>query len=120
VQSSRKPFSRIHFVFPASNTGQQFEDFIKICSWLFTQITKDSKAFQREEYDDPNTVLNKLMLALRQIECKLSFPVQKLKIPHGEAVCQVLDFLTEKALEANSHQWKKPEYPDKNEKVDKN
>eukprot|EP01041_Mallomonas_annulata_P009888 gene9888-20577_t len=103
---SIKPFSRVHFVFPGANQGIQFNDFIEICVWLFVQITGDSGTFARDTYDDPNTVANKLMLALRSVECKLAFPAQKLKTPHGEAVCSVLEFLTDKALEKIRHQWK--------------
>lgn len=50
------------------------------------------------------------MLALRQLEFKSSFPSQKLKQAHGEAVCSVLEFLTDKALAAKGFKWGVPVY----------
>jgi hypothetical protein len=50
------------------------------------------------------------MLALRQLEFKSSFPSQKLKLAHGEAVCTVLDFLTDKALASKGFKWGTPIY----------
>ena len=52
---------------------------ISICHWLFTIIDKMSEIFQYEEFDDPGTIVNKLMLGLRQVEFKSSFPSQRLK-----------------------------------------
>ncbi len=52
------------------------------------------------------------MLALRQLDFRSSFPTQKLKIAHGEAVCGVLDFLTSKLLETRAFQWNSPIYHD--------
>eukprot|EP00607_Mallomonas_marina_P001306 CAMPEP_0182437592 /NCGR_PEP_ID=MMETSP1167-20130531/85144_1 /TAXON_ID=2988 /ORGANISM="Mallomonas Sp, Strain CCMP3275" /LENGTH=440 /DNA_ID=CAMNT_0024630559 /DNA_START=28 /DNA_END=1350 /DNA_ORIENTATION=- len=115
--TNRKPFSRIHFVFPAANLSHQFNDFVELCVWLCTKITDDPAFFKRDTYDDPNTVANKLMLALRQLEFKSSFPSQKLKTANGESVCLVLDFLTNKALERVQFTWKVPRYID-NDKVE--
>jgi len=114
AKSGRKPFSRIHFVFPAANQSNQFNDFVDLCVWLCFKITRDQAFFKRDTYDDPNTVANKLMMALRdrQLDFKSTFPAQKLKIPHGEAVCTVLDFLADKALDSESFKWKVPKYID--------
>jgi intraflagellar transport protein 57 len=109
-QKGKKAFSRIHFVYPGKNLSQQFDDFIDICSWLCMEISNQRDFFCRDPYDDPNTVSNKLMLALRQLEFKSSFPSQKLKQAHGEAVCSVLEFLTDKALEAKGFKWGVPVY----------
>ena len=105
-----KPFSRIHFIYPAGNPAQQFDNFIDICSWLCNEISQESSLFHRETYDDPNTISNKLMLALRSLDFKGSFPAQKLKLAHGEAVCTVLEFLTDKALTAKGFKWGVPVY----------
>lgn len=113
----KKPFSRIHFVFPAANLSHQFEDFIGICEWLFGEITKDSAFFKRDQYDDPNTVANKLMLALRQVDFRLSFPAQKLRQANGEQVCSVLEFLADKALATKNFKFGVPLYAD-NDKVE--
>lgn len=109
-QKGKKAFSRIHFVYPGKNSSQQFDDFVDICSWLCVEISQQPDFFSRDPYDDPNTVANKLMLALRQLEFKSSFPSQKLKQGHGEAVCTVLEFLTDKALASKGFKWGVPVY----------
>ena len=105
----RRPFSRVHFVYPGSNPGVQFEEFVDICAWMCSVVSRD-EIFKRDQYDDPNTVVNKLLLALRQLGFNLSFPSQKLKSAHGEVVCGVLDFLADKALAARHFQWGTPVY----------
>lgn len=107
----RRPFSRVHFVYPGTNPGVQFEEFVDICAWLCSVISRD-ELFKRDQYDDPNTVVNKLLLALRQLGFNLSFPSQKLKAANGEAVCGVLDFLADKALAARNFKWGTPVYSD--------
>lgn len=106
----KKPLNRVHFVLPGANLSHQFDDFVEICSWLSSQITGKSDFFKPEEFDDPTTVVNKLMLALRQLEFRLSFPSQKLKSAHGEATCSVIEFLTDKALATRDFQWAVPIY----------
>lgn len=106
------PFSRVHFVFPGANASHQFTDFVEICGWLCEIIGAD---FEREQYDDPNTVVNKLMLALRSLGFNSNFPVQKLKVAHGEPVCAVLDFITDKALAERKFRWGQPKYDDADE-----
>jgi hypothetical protein len=71
--------------------------------------------FKIEQFDDPNTIVNKLLVALRQLDFRSNFPPSKLKIPYGEAVCTVLDFLTEKALTARGFQWGTPVHNDLDE-----
>ncbi len=102
----------MYFVFPGSNLSSQFDDFMDISSWLCNEISKDPNLFKREQFDDPNTVSNKLMLALRQLDCRLNFPAQKLRTPYGEVACSVLDFLTEKALASKSFKFNQPSYPE--------
>lgn len=107
-KSHRKPFNRVHFVIPAANQSHQFDDFSAICAWLCTEITLKGDTFKPEQFDDPNTVVNKLMLALKQLDFRSNFPAQKLKTPHGEPCCVVLEFLTDKALESRGFQWAAP------------
>ena len=109
LSKGRKPFHRVHFVFPGANPGVQFDEFVDVCAWLCSLISRDD-IFRRDQYDDPNTVVNKLLLALRGLGFDLSFPSQKLKTAHGEPVCAVLDFLCDKALAARSFDWKTPQY----------
>jgi estrogen-related receptor beta like 1 len=49
-----------------------------------------------------------MMLALRKLEFELDFPTAKLKQGHGEACCNVLDFLCDKALKSDSFVWRAP------------
>ena len=107
----RRPLSRVHFVYPGPNPGVQFEEFVDVCAWLCSVISRD-ELFKRDQYDDPNTVVNKLLLALRTLGFTLSFPSQKLKTANGEAVCGVLDFLADKALAARRFKWGAPVYAD--------
>jgi estrogen-related receptor beta like 1 len=112
---SRKPFNRVYFAMPSTNASHQFDDFIEICAWLCGEITHNQEFFQKDQFDDPNTVANKLMLALRQLEFRLSFPSQKLKTAHGEHVCSVLEFLTDSALQAKGFKWGTPVYMEADE-----
>ena len=106
----KKPFSRIHFVISGKNSSHQFEDFIDICSWLINLISRSPDTMKREQYDDPNTTANKLLLALRSVNYQVNFSVQKLKTPYGEIVCDILNFLTDQALDNIKFSWKKPDY----------
>ena len=115
VSKGKLPFSRIHFVFPAANPSVQFDDFVDICAFLFLEISRNSDLFKRDQFDDPNTVANKLMLALRQLDFRSSFPPAKLRTAFGEPVCTVLDFLTDAALANRNFSWKIPMYPDADE-----
>jgi estrogen-related receptor beta like 1 len=100
----------VHFVIPGTNASHQFDDFVSICAWLCTAISRKTDTFKPEEFDDPNTIVNKLMLALRQFDFRASFPPQKLKTAHGEFICQVLEFLTDKSLEELRFEYAAPMY----------
>lgn len=106
----RKPFDRVYFTLPAKNLSKQFDDFIQLCCWLLDEISPSSGILRIEEYDDPGTIANKLLLVLRQVGFNVSFSVQKLRTPYGDVVCEVLGFLTDKALESQHFQWKKPDF----------
>ncbi len=105
----RKQFHRVHFVYPGANAGVQFDEFVDLCAWLCSVISRD-EIFRRDQFDDPNTIVNKLLLALRGLGFDLSFPSQKLKTAHGEPVCAVLNFLCDKALQSRKFKWGKPQY----------
>jgi intraflagellar transport protein 57 len=68
--------------------------------------------FAMLQYDDPNTSVNKMMLALKSLSFGLDFPASKLKQPSGDAVCCVLDFLTSTALAARGFTFRRPIYAD--------
>jgi estrogen-related receptor beta like 1 len=110
-----KPFSRIHFVYPGKNPGTQSDEFYALCSWLFTEATRNSSIFKKDEYDDPNTTANKLLVALRQLDFKLSVPIQKIKASNGEAVCSILEFLTDKAIDSANFKFGQPVYMESEE-----
>jgi intraflagellar transport protein 57 len=114
---NKKPFSRVHFVIPGNNASHQFDDFVSLCSWLSSIILGKNDAFKREEFDDPNTVVNKLMLVLRQMDFRSTFAAQKLKVAYGEATCHVLDFLTEKLMLSRGLQWESPLYQNDSEVI---
>ena len=103
------PLDRWCFAAPARNPSIQFMLFLDLCSWLMAEITGDTGFFRVDKFDDPNTSVNKLMLALRKLEFGLDFPTSKLKQAHGEAAVGVLDFLTDRCVEKN-FQWRHPEY----------
>ncbi|KAH8090234.1 hypothetical protein JL720_6548 [Aureococcus anophagefferens] len=92
----RAPLERWCFAAPARNPSIQFMLFLDLCSWLMAEITGDTGFFRVDKFDDPNTSVNKLMLALRKLEFGLDFPTSKLKQAHGEAAVGVLDFLTDR------------------------
>jgi len=106
------PFSRTTFAMPAKNPSVQFQNFLDLTSWLAAEATGDPETFRIDKFDDPNTSVNKMMLALRNLGFSLDFPVAKLKQGHGEATCNVLDFLADKALEARSFTWSAPLHED--------
>ena len=58
-----------------------------------------SQDFVVDKYDDPNTSVNKLILALKVMGFPLDFPASKLKQGYGEAVCAALDFICDKVYD---------------------
>jgi estrogen-related receptor beta like 1 len=108
---NKAPLHRIHFAIPGANAFHQFDDFVNISSWLCTEVTGKADTFRIEQSDDPNVIVNKLMLALRQLDFRSNFPAQKLRTPFGEPVCTVLDFLTDKALAAKGFEFREPFHP---------
>ncbi|RYH30092.1 hypothetical protein EON65_06230 [archaeon] len=108
---SKKPLNRVHFVISGANAGNQFEEFMNICAWIVPFITGDANTLKFEQFDDPNTKLNKLLLVLRNMDFRASFAAQKLRAANGEPACTVLDFLTEKALASRGFEWTAPLYP---------
>lgn len=114
---TRRLLHKLSFVIPAANASHQLDDFVNITSWLCAEISGDVDLFKRDQYDDPNAVINKMLLALRKLDFRCTFQPLKLKMAYGEAPCAVLDFLTEKALSAKKLSFVDPTYPD-TEKAD--
>mmetsp|Transcript_39476 Transcript_39476/g.123510 ORF Transcript_39476/g.123510 Transcript_39476/m.123510 type:complete len:445 (-) Transcript_39476:130-1464(-) len=107
-----EPLHRAFFAIPADNPSLQFKTFTDLCNWLITDITRDPTAFVVEQFDDPQTSVNKLMLALRSLSFNLDFSANKLRSGSGEQACAVLNFLTDKALEARNFSFERPVYND--------
>jgi intraflagellar transport protein 57 len=102
------PFTRTAFALPAKNPSVQFQNFLSLVEWLAEEATGDRGTFTVDKFDDPNTSVNKMMLALRNLGFSLDFPVSKLKTGHGEATCNVLDFLCDKVLSSRGFVFASP------------
>ena len=109
-QLRQKPVSREEFCSPALNTSLQFNHFVELIKWLIGSIRGAKDGLQLDEYDDPNTIVGKMMLVLQDLGFDANFPVTKLKQAHGEAAVAVLDFLTDKSLEAQGFLFQHPVY----------
>jgi len=103
------PFTRTYFTEPASNAGSQWSGLIAVFTWLVKQTGND---FSVDKYDDPSTSANKMILVLKQVGFQSDFPVSRLKQGWGEAVCNVLDFLADKALKSKKFKFGDPIYPE--------
>ena len=68
-----------------------------------------------DERDDPNTAVNRMLLALRALDYDGDFPANKLKAAYGEAVTHVLDFLTSKALDSQAFSFRTPKHSEADE-----
>lgn len=86
----------------------QFNSFIDLIQYLMKQANHD---FVLDKYDDPNTKINKFILALKVLGFPLDFPASKLRLSYGEAACAALDFVCDKALAARNFTWARPVYP---------
>ena len=89
------PFTRTYFALPTSNSSTQFACFVTLVSWLMKLCDRE---FSIDKYDDPNGSVDKIMIALRNMGFSSDFPVSKLKAANGDAVCLVLNFITDFAL----------------------
>lgn len=88
--------------------SSQFKNFLDLVVFLMKQCNQD---FVVDKYDDPNTSVNKLILALKVMGFPLDFPASKLRLGYGEAVCTALDFICDQALSARNFGWTRPSYP---------
>ncbi|CAM9275782.1 unnamed protein product, partial [Chrysoparadoxa australica] len=104
------PFTRTFFALPGENASLQFRAFQDIASWLVTEATGDPDLYKIDKYDDPNTSVSKLILALKALSFGLDFPASKLKQGYGEPVCSALDFLADLALKAHNFTFQRPVY----------
>ncbi|KAM8716266.1 hypothetical protein ACLKA7_003190 [Drosophila subpalustris] len=80
----------------ATNPGEQFFMFTLICWWLCKKLGKDME--RPQEYDDPNTVIAKIMQMLEEIDVPVDFAPNKLIRGAGPICLMVLDILATQAL----------------------
>ena len=92
-----RQISRSHFAFETANRDGQFKLFLQLVAWLLNEARADAE-FEIEEYDDPNTSVTKMMLALKSTGFAMEVSTMKLKQGFGEAVLSVLGYLCDKAL----------------------
>ncbi|CAM9112777.1 unnamed protein product [Ascophyllum nodosum] len=113
-----QPFSRMYFSIPGPNASLQWRSFQEISSWLINLAAGNGKNdfFKVDKYDDPNTAVNKIMLALDGMGFELNFSANRLKQAYGDAVCSVLTFLADKALEASGHVWRRAMHAEEEDK----
>lgn len=116
---NQNPIGREEFCIPStgSNSSLQFQHFLNLTTWLFSVVHASGSApttdgsnnngedeqkhddLRIDQYDDPNTIVHKVMIAMRELGFDADFPATKLKTPYGEAVVKVLDFLSDVAFD---------------------
>ncbi|CAI2371586.1 unnamed protein product [Moneuplotes crassus] len=107
-----KPLSRCYFAVKF-NPSDQFMYFVSLVSWLLTLCGQTPGGWN--QYDDPNTVTNNIVLDLKKLDILIDFPPSKLKTGSGEAVCQALNGLVQVALKAQKFKFRQPVIPDDDE-----
>ncbi|XP_036225234.2 intraflagellar transport protein 57 homolog [Bactrocera oleae] len=89
-----KPLSRFYFV-KSFNPGEQFFMFTLICWWLCRKLGKEMD--RPQEFDDPNTVIAKIVQILDEMDVQVDFPPNKLIRGAGPICLTVLDILATQA-----------------------
>ena len=107
-----KPMARCFFGV-ALNQHEQFMYFVALAQWLFERCGTKTSGWN--QYDDPGTVTNNLVIDAKKAGVPINFPATKLKAGWGDAVCSVLLHLSMKALEAARFKFKKPVIPEDDE-----
>jgi len=106
-----KPMPRTFFVYAATNTAHQFKYFTQLIAWCLKMV-KQTTDWHWDEYDDPNTVITKIMVALKDLQIDIGVVPGKLRQGWGESVCLVLHSLLKDVLRRTEFQWGEPTYPD--------
>lgn len=107
-----RPLGRCYFAVKF-NPSDQFMYFVGLVSWLLTLCGQTPGGWN--QYDDPNTVTNNIVLDLKKLDVVIDYPPSKLKSGSGEAVCQALHGLVQVALKAQKFKFKQPVIPDDDE-----
>jgi len=104
-----KPISRTFFAYPASNQAQQFKYFSSLAVFGFAEMNVRA---DWDEYDDPNTVLTKMVVVLKDNGVQANATPGKLKQGWGDSVCLVLNQLIREVLLRTNFPWGAPTHPD--------
>ncbi|XP_054743498.1 intraflagellar transport protein 57 homolog [Anastrepha obliqua] len=100
-----KPLSRFYFV-KSFNPGEQFFMFTLICWWLCRKLGKDME--RPQEFDDPNTVIAKIVQVLGEMDVPVDFPPNKLIRGAGPICLTVLDILATQATKVAQITYNRP------------
>lgn len=100
-----KPLSRFYFV-KSFNPGEQFFMFTLICWWLCRKLGKEMD--RPQEFDDPNTVIAKIMQTLDEMDMQVDFPPNKLIRGAGPTCLTVLDVLATQATKVAQITYNRP------------
>ncbi|KAI5076287.1 hypothetical protein GOP47_0008352, partial [Adiantum capillus-veneris] len=110
--SRKPPWPRLHkfyFAMQCSSQNDQFLYFVSLVSWLLSLVA--CKLPGLREQMDSNATCTDIMLRLKELGfAQPSWAASKLKQGFGDAVCSVLDGLTDLALEAQRFQFYQPIY----------
>lgn len=101
------PFHKQYFALPSPNQSVQFSHFVSLAQYLLGQC---NRKFQIDKMEDPPSIVNRLVMELRDIGLELDFPPMKLRTGNGLPVVKVLCFLVERALDLMGFTFEKPRY----------
>lgn len=104
-----KPLAACYFGIQ-TNPQEQFMYFVSLTQWLLEICGSSNSGWN--QYDDPGTVTNNIVLDLKNLGIPLNYPATKLKPGSGEAVVQVLLELGKLALQGNKFKFRAPVIPD--------
>lgn len=107
-----RPLSRCYFGTNV-NQSEQFMYFVQLTQWLLEQCGSGSSGWN--QYDDPGTVTNNIVIDLKNLGIVLNFPATKLKSGSGDAVVQALYELAQLALQNKRFQFRRPVIPEDDE-----
>jgi len=124
--SELKPMSRTFFVYPAQatasvntamqnsaaqaiNAAQQFKYFSCLVDWSLGLMNVKA---EWDEYEDPNTVVMRMLQCLKDSGIQVNAVPGKLKQGFGDSVCLVLHSLLREVLRRVEFEWGVPSYPD--------
>lgn len=102
------PISQHYFAFSTS-ASEQLHYFAHLFSWLISFQRVELKA--PDEYADPNLTCQAMLSKLKEVKIFPETTMSQILKGSGKEVCQILDALAQRALEANSWEWGKPIIP---------